>query len=529
MDRIKYYFGVLFIAFLLLSACGGGDGDAPASNNPSPNNPPALPPSGGSINDSNWHLPPTNFVSAKMSPVIVFPRPDAETNTWARNRKTYPGLQYRIPIVVQGGAYPFKYDLVAAPAGMTIGKFWDQNDYGIVRWDNPLSGSYDIQVDVTDQDGTTVSVSWHLDVNTSKTLFLSPTGNNANPGTLAQPKLSNSSWHLNNDNDTTYDGYHIYYRGGTYALDGDPATGNNIRLHSGKPMVLLAYPGETPIFDMSTGKFVGFNALASHLGPQDLFVSGIRFENGDQTDANSHYFWLTGNSVKRVTLFENYFYNLGPGSAGNDNPSVCFVSNTTNRKSYFAYVGNVYEDLLASGNGVSAFDHYYTDYTVFENNEFRNNQGRFGAWQKSHNDLATFRRNKGKFNTAGVEGLMNFSTYDQIPDATAEFCWNYIEANNPSGFAGAIVWVDQEVKGKGHAFVYRNTFVGRVHARTSGGGVYTRMAENNVIVTDYSTPLNNFVDANNLIGSPTDGIIDATGNLQGTYQSSLGTHGWQIQ
>src|SRR6188508_355199 len=94
-----------------------------------------------------------------MTPVIVHPRPDSETGAYARHRNAYPGQPYAVPIVVQGGAWPFYYELLEGPPGSSIGnqllkvgdKLLPLDDYGILNIRNPVEGTYSISIRVTDQ------------------------------------------------------------------------------------------------------------------------------------------------------------------------------------------------------------------------------------------------------------------------------------------------------------------------------------------------------------------------------------------
>src|SRR5689334_21125847 len=66
---------------------------------------------------------------------IIQPQPNLTTHS--RFYKAYPGILYRVPVSVLGGAYPFTYSLTTAPSGMTI-----DAATGIISWPNPTtSGS----------------------------------------------------------------------------------------------------------------------------------------------------------------------------------------------------------------------------------------------------------------------------------------------------------------------------------------------------------------------------------------------------
>ncbi len=108
---------------------------------------------------------------------------------------------------------------------------------------------------------------------------------------------------------------------------------------------------------------------------------------------------------------------------------------------------------------------------------------------------------------------------------------------NPTSRA---VWLNQDGL-CGSVNVYRNTLVGSVYVSTlndANDGPFT--FKNNVIVnsdTGYPSQIMTYGAYTNLVvigtGSEanlaaTSGIVDSAGNLTGTYQQYLGTHGYQI-
>lgn len=87
-----------------------------------------------SVEAQEWKLPDGNFILAKMPMHIVYPRADSETGAFVRHKFAHPNLRYEIPIGVQGGAWPFKYELLQAPNGATIGEVYVNENYGSIAW-----------------------------------------------------------------------------------------------------------------------------------------------------------------------------------------------------------------------------------------------------------------------------------------------------------------------------------------------------------------------------------------------------------
>ncbi|MBN1673198.1 MAG: hypothetical protein JXR37_19290 [Kiritimatiellae bacterium] len=465
---------------------------------------------------ADWKLPADHYVPAKMPPVIVYPRPDTETANWARHRKAYPGLRYEIPIGVQGGAWPFKYELVRNPSGMAIGQTYGDPNYGVVVWDDPAPGTHTVEARITDQDDTVTNVAWEIVVATDGFVFLDAVnGDNANPGTLNQPLKDTSGVLKDSAADRTYAGHLLYVRSGHHILKGIPANSGNVRMEGdNKPLVWLNYPGETPVFDCSGAKF--FLAGNNH----DLFFAGIRLEHGRQDVGNAHYFWVCQHQ-QRMTLWRNTFYDLGPGTAGTDNTSCFFRNNSGSEERYYAIIGNTYDTLAYAGNGVSCFDFYNVTYAIIEHNVLKNLSSRWALWNKYGGRYVTMRANTGLENNAPGGSLLCFANASSGIDMDyVEACWNNFRAGTRC--------IEFDVSGQGsatHWWCYRNTLQGHSRQILTGGGPV--LWEQNVSVGGLSGGLDN---GDNLIGDPADGMVDSAGRLQGTYRTQyLGRRGHEVR
>lgn len=468
---------------------------------------------------ANWQLAEGHFIPQKRAPILVYPRPDIETNSDAKHRRHYPGIPYRIPVGVSFGAWPFHYQLTSAPTGMTIGEVYGDENYGVMYWANPTVGTHSIAGTVTTQDLVEVNFSFTLVVETARAIFIDPvSGSDSNAGTFAAPFQTNAAWHLNDTNNSTYSGYHVYYFGGDHDFNGQVANNGNIQITSAKPRALYGIPGQTVNLDCSTGKFL------SNI-PTDFTVSGIRHLNADQTVDDAHFYWVNGNAVRRLAIHFCEFNNIGPGAVGDDNNGCVFVSNTTTRKSYFYYGHNHYENTGSSTNGVSLFDHYATDYTLFESNTMTNCNGNYGAWAKNTNDFVCFRNNHGT-DLASGNGAIVMGFYDQLPNAVGEACWNTILMNNSSQRA---ISLDHRANLNGWKYAYRNTIIGIISNREVGDPVGDRLAENNIVVSSSASPIANWDLVNNVTYSEINNPLDSEGLLTGAARTTyLGTHGAEV-
>ncbi len=143
---------------------------------------------------TGWGLDSGHY-QGYLDPVAVHPRPDSETSQYARHRINAVGQKYRIPVVVGHGAWPFKYELLSAPSGATIGQTLTLSgnslvagaDYGVVEWLNPAAGTHSFTVLVVDQNGVKTALSWTLVVADSNWVYLDPANGVNGTGTLASP------------------------------------------------------------------------------------------------------------------------------------------------------------------------------------------------------------------------------------------------------------------------------------------------------------------------------------------------------
>lgn len=219
---------------------------------------------GGSTTTSEaGFLPVGHFVDAKLPLLQIFPRPDTETASWAREHWAYwdgtNDVPYEIPIGVAFGAYPYVYQLVSGPPGMYIAQptynGFRNSSYGEVIWHpqgNITSNwSGTVSVKVTDQQHNSITISWTLSTSSSTThfVFVSPTGSGSActysaPCTLTTAFGSTFAA-------STFPGAICYMFGGTYTgssgfpvfADADTLPPDFEFNNANKPAALIGIPG----------------------------------------------------------------------------------------------------------------------------------------------------------------------------------------------------------------------------------------------------------------------------------------------
>lgn len=345
----------------------------------------------------DWQLAAGHFIPAKMPPNIIHPRPDAETAAWARCRRAPSGIEWSIPVSVQGGAWPFKYELTTAPSGMTIGETlpsdWLTNglgNYGVITWGTPTIGTHTIVVRVIDQDGTVVTRTWTLEVidreNTNYFIFVSASGGlNSNSGAYSSPKADITGWYGSAYNVSTYPGRQVFYRAGTYTIP-SAAVSNykfDVRASYGKPVVFVAYPGESVIID--NGTFPGCMYEMSNHFTGDVCFHGIRWVNPQAwADIGGGYinyrkcFLRIATSSSRTLFFRNVF-DGGGNTRSDDSTNSSVIFFTGGAGNYHAVVHNEFYNCDNMDTALL----YDNQDNLFEGNLISGTYGGVSNWNKA--------------------------------------------------------------------------------------------------------------------------------------------------
>jgi hypothetical protein len=399
---------------------------------------------------------------------LIYPRPDGETSAHARHKWAYPNMLYEIPIGIQGGNWPFKYEIITAPVGATIGTYYDRtkrgllNEYGIVKWTpTASSGSYTFTVRVTDSDGSIAEATWIVVIDINMFIFVDSNALISGVGTIASPLKLFSDWYKNNVNDATYHNKIIVFRGGTYILVGDTVNGNpNAFLNSStKTSTLMQYPGEVAKIDYTNGKFLTNTAMP------DLFIS-LGHTNARNDVANAHYFWLT-NKCDRSTFFKNHFDGMSYGTAGTDNPGCIFWAdlntgvhhiNVLIKDNLFEGINTHTGEILANGH---YWDAYQTDYLLSEGNVSKDSYTTYGHWAKATSSFVTIRNNDMFDNCQGLGATLGQSSATDVVPNNHEVCWNNFQVPFDQSLPVFEVATSNAYLGQHYnTYVYKNSFIG---------------------------------------------------------------------
>ena len=166
--------------------------------------------------------------------------------------RAYPGVEYNIRVCVKGGTWPYAFSLATAPDGMAI-----DASKGVITWvpNNEQLGKHDVQVDALDSAGLKTEQTFTVNVGKDGFYFVSPDGEDANPGTIEQP-WKTVMRAAKGDGVADPASSVLYVREGLYMVDvpeekterGKTAK-NALRFTAQAPRRWLAWPGEKPVID----------------------------------------------------------------------------------------------------------------------------------------------------------------------------------------------------------------------------------------------------------------------------------------
>jgi hypothetical protein len=514
----------------------------------------------------DWQLPAGNFVSAKMvltDARVVHPRPDSETSSTAFHRNAYPNMQYEIPIGIQGGAYPYYFEIITAPSGTTLGSTIFEADYGILKWTPTVAGGpHTFQIRVTDQDLAEVTITWTVTVSTSWLIFVSTSGNDTTgSGTLASPYAT-----ISKAVSVATGGKGICIRSGSYSAGTNQNVFSSTTFRS-----IFGYPGETVNVSCASIANSGNSGAFYWSTGGDYWASNMRVHNSSTLQTNSRFFTSQTNAVNRCYQYDIHFDTGASGTTGNDNCACMFIGSSTGGSTYAMQSHCKFERLppTAGVNGYAAFDIYGVQYFLHEENTYDvpSSSADEVLWIKgAHNYDQTIRRNRFSEPWAGYLFYMNLGVSSGGAPQRIEVCYNKIlSSTNASITSGSVPYATFRVgvnqnggdssTTRGPVWLYRNTLQGCViiHEYPSSQYPLNFSSESDTIVDNVKAPGKNYriigrngdgtsildpagrplvtFSATNIETHATvaTGVLDGSYNLTGSYRTNyLGTRGHAI-
>lgn len=488
-----------------------------------------------------WKLPEGYYVEQKMEMTIVHPRND-ETAEWAYSRNAHPGVRWEIPIVIQGGAWPFKYEIIenGGAEGLEIGGELQREsvdgyihhrvtpEYGLLWWDDPQEGAYEIEVGVEDQDGNTITVPVTLTVGTQGWVFVDPeNGDDENPGTMTEPLRTVAR--VVEEGSPFVD--HRVYLHGLVPMDGNRENGN-LRIEQGMaPRVWLGFPGSGAVLEAHEGKIV--------LAASDFYFANLEHRHREdffQQDGSFIHMITVWGVNPRYTVHDVTFsrFQGEPVNTGLGNSSIMMFVNEDVPRDYVAVVNCT----QTGANGILTST-YYLRYSVFEKNRVAGadiSLADGSVWsviyiKGGNNEFVTIRANEfwddNDWNaSSGALGL--------LAARNIEFAYNVIHTPWDSGRRGAMVfWTNSSLSEYSWTedtpvWVYRNSLKQRLHWEAEALDNMpdgTVIMENNILDTGTWPESQRLQNIDNLDGAS---YFDDQMKLTGEARTHLGRFGAEL-
>lgn len=456
--------------------------------------------------------------AANYSLEIIQPRPNLDTKN--RFYKAYPGLEYNVRLAVIGGEFPYRFALTSAPTGMTI------DARGEITWENPIQSgtAYNVTAVVTDAQSTVTNVSWTITVTTSGFRFIDAVNgtpaSQGGSGTISNPWKSMKDMYEGvvqaSKSANSYSGEFLYWRGGTYFMDAyKEDSGRRVPLSSAKPLVWLAYPGETPVIDMADAY------LAIYSGHSNTYFDGLEVVALNSRGMGI----LIDSGANHVTFRKNKMHGISNGYTGGNNALV-FISKA-NAGNYYSFQDNEFSN-VNEGYGILG---YNARNVLVENNTLH--QIRSHPIGPKEGTARWFIRSNHMYDNSRNSINLQYSDSSGVLSGDIEVSYNLVEAG------GGKVRMNSNLTARGlPVYLFRNTFMDEVEVNkvTSNNGVFS--FSDNVIVneTSYQDKIQrNSIDdparlviTDNLSGNASANIVDSQGYLTANYATYLGSQGHQI-
>ena len=401
------------------------------------------------------------------SQVISIVQPQAALTTTNRFYKQYPGIEYNVKVSVIGGDFSaLAYSLTTAPVGMSINA-----STGEITWANPLTAGSPHSVTAQVTDGlSTDTVSWTVTVTTSGFLFVDSTVGASGAGTIGDPMKLWTDFYLATEADSTYTGYFVYFRAGTHLVDSNaPITYNGHQWGTQKPVVMMAYPGETVTQDFSNG-YIHADADCSNFWWDDFTCTNIGLFVAGADSGGVYATRLYGDNI---TIRRNIFLDIADNIGSHNQSYIMAVDIDPATNDNWSVTEN-----YSNGNDANAyalFLQYATVHAVTESNEIVN-CGNIGIGVKHGCYQSYTRGNKG-----GGNGQI-FWLYNELDNGGHEVSWNWGDSDNNYAFTYNYA---QTVLPES-CYFFRNTWLQSMYYREILTGSAIIYETDNVIVSAFT-------------------------------------------
>lgn len=479
---------------------------------------------------------------------VVFPRPDSETNSWERNRLQPSNVPLRFPIEVLGGVRPLHFTCNSGcPSGMVIDADlpddWATNglqNYGVVRWDNPLIGTYSLDFLVQDQDGHSIHIAFTLNVvdknNTANFLwFDSINGNDSTGnGSYSTPWKTDLTKALGATSTSVTTQGHVILKPGSYTLPthSDLSAGQMSFDSTKRPVIVYGMPTNSTSPNLPT---LSFNSSQVYFGTMTGMYFGDLAMDGGETSFANYTNILIGDSQDRLGFFNLSITNPTNGTTGNDNTTFAgFASGATSFDAtynhYVFFRGVTETGRPLASNSAAICDMYGVKNAVFEDDAALSTSANNLITPKDSSQNMTFAYNRFPQKISGDEMAFDVLGVTQNGGHNGNIEYVYNRGASASGAGGRALRVNAFAETAfGNFWSSRNTWLGGIDFKTpNAGGPF--VSENDVIqATTSIVETGSQVSVTGTECQNSSGIIDGSFNLIGSCASTwLYQRGYQI-
>jgi hypothetical protein len=321
----------------------------------------------------------------------IYPSEESEAH-W-RHRRAPSGIPWTIPLGVLGGGYPYNFEILSGPEGLTVQSIgFDVGRppfYYYLSLPSPAIGASTISIRVTDQNGASQTRTWSFEVldadDTDAFLFFdASSGDNGSDGTRAAPKRDFMGWYLPDEDDATYRLHQCFYRGefAVGGLDGgEYDSGVILNITDAKPRTHVGYGAGATW--RGNGAFLGFESGAgayiadvTYREPWVVFDDGLR---------RNQYLMMGNSALRNGAIFRVTFIGSDTENDPGMNPSCIMLPEVGRADSNYCIVGCVAESiyrqvLLKNYNGLDGIFEGWTVRNCHDINVVHHKGGDIRRW-----------------------------------------------------------------------------------------------------------------------------------------------------
>jgi len=492
---------------------------------------------------SSWILASDHSIASAISMAITHPRANASSQSYELHRQWPSQLEFTYPIIVLGGRYPFRFVLDVAPVGATLGQYYVDTDYGVIRWPSPTIGTHSWQVTVYDQSLSSVTVAWTQEVRDREDpayfVFVdSASGNNGNNGAYSSRKQTLVGPYGSSSSDATHANKQMFLSG-TFQIGGVSGLGysgthsQRLNWNNNKPKVWAAIPGSTATL-VGNSAHIELGATNGGCGFHRVRFTQPTLPDGPLvTDYTKRFVAGTSAATKDLLIYSCTMVGTGAAPVESSNPA-CFFQRSGTFGGGFAISHSTFDDcdqcawLLCYGG---------TNGVIQENVVVNGQTGPSGTTAIYFKGDPIIQRWSIRRNRSTGTGVMGpIAKVDWLADAATR---DYIELSHNTWFSAgatpfALGFLVGETDGNygNNIRSFRNSWrvnYNSVQITTAGTISFINDAiQHDGSKTDGIEATNSARISKTSLIQATSGVFDASMLLTSTYNSQRGTHGAEV-